>query len=112
MAVSDEAQRNHDAKFPDHDSTLKVTDPELIEIFDNWAFDEVIRDAPLEPRSRLMVQLAAIISCHAVHVAADLAVGNDRQALILTITKSLTITKETSHAAQACRLPAVPAGIR
>jgi len=66
MAISEEAQRNHDAMFPDHRSTLKVTDPELVELFDNWAFDEVMRDAPLDPRTRLMVQLAAIIACQAL----------------------------------------------
>jgi len=66
MAISDAAQRNHDAMFPDHRSTLKLTDPELVEIFDNWAFDEVMRDAPLDPRIRLMVQLAAIVACQAV----------------------------------------------
>jgi 4-carboxymuconolactone decarboxylase len=66
MAISQAAQRNHDAMFPDHRSTLKVTDPELVELFDNWAFDEVMRDAPLDPRTRLMVQLAAIIACQAV----------------------------------------------
>jgi hypothetical protein len=38
MAISESAQRNHDALFPGHVSTLKVTDPELVEIFDNWAF--------------------------------------------------------------------------
>jgi 4-carboxymuconolactone decarboxylase len=48
MAISEKAQRNHDALFPNHQSTLKVTDPELVEIFDNWAFDEVIGDAPLD----------------------------------------------------------------
>ncbi len=35
MTISKEAQRNHDALFPDHGSTLKVTDPELVEVFDN-----------------------------------------------------------------------------
>ena len=66
MAISKEAQRNHDALFPGHASTLKVTDPELIEIFDNWAFDEVLRDEVLDPRTRLMVQLAALIASQAV----------------------------------------------
>jgi hypothetical protein len=33
MAISERAQRNHDALFPDHRSTLKETDPELIEVF-------------------------------------------------------------------------------
>lgn len=66
MAISDAAQRNHDALFPNHTSTLKVTDPELIENFDNWAFDDVIEDAPLDVRLRLMVQLASLIACHSV----------------------------------------------
>jgi 4-carboxymuconolactone decarboxylase len=66
MAITQTAQRNHDALFPNHGSTLKVTDPELIEIFDNWAFDELIEDAPLEVRIRLMVQLASLIACQSV----------------------------------------------
>lgn len=66
MAITTDAQRNHDQLFPSHQSTLKVTDPELVEIFDNWAFDEVIRDAPLDVRLRLMVQLAALIASHSV----------------------------------------------
>src|SRR5271165_616393 len=66
MAISQAAQRNHDALIPDYQSTLKVTDPELIEIFDNWAFDEVIEDAPLDVRLRLMIQLASLIACQSV----------------------------------------------
>ena len=66
MALSHAAQRNHDALFPHHPSTLKVTDPELIEIFDNWAFDEIIEDAPLDVRLRLMIQLASLIACQSV----------------------------------------------
>lgn len=55
MAISEEAQRIHDALFPNHKSTLKVTDPELIEIFDNWAFGEVPKDGSLDTRTRLTV---------------------------------------------------------
>ena len=36
MAISDTARRNHDELFPDHVSTLAVTDLELIEYFDNF----------------------------------------------------------------------------
>ena len=43
MAISKRAQQNHDELFPGHVSTLKVSDPELIEYFDNFAFDEVLR---------------------------------------------------------------------
>ena len=67
MAISEVAQRNHDQLFPDHVSALKVTDPGLIEIFDNWAFDEVIEATDMDVRLRLMVQLAALIACQAVN---------------------------------------------
>ncbi len=66
MAVSERAQRNHDALFPNHVSTLKATDPELVELFDNWAFGEVLEDDALDARIRLRVQLAATIACQAV----------------------------------------------
>ena len=67
MPIREEAQRNHDALFPNHASTLKATDPELIELFDNWAFDEVLKDGVLDTRTRLMEQLAATIGCQAVN---------------------------------------------
>jgi 4-carboxymuconolactone decarboxylase len=66
MALSDAARRNHDALFPDHRSSLTTTDPEFIEAFDNWAFGDVIEDAPLDVRLRLMLQLASLIACHSV----------------------------------------------
>lgn len=66
MAISEQARKNHDELFPGHVSTLAVTDPEFIEIFDNFAFDEVLRHGNLDTRTRLMVQLAAIIGCQAV----------------------------------------------
>ena len=66
MAISDAARKNHDELFPRHVSTLAVTDPELIEYFDNFAFDEVLQHGGLDTRTRLMVQLAGIIACQAV----------------------------------------------
>lgn len=66
MAPNEQAQKNHDELFPGHVSTLKVTDPELIEYFDNFAFDEVLRYGTLDTRTRLMVQLAALIACQAL----------------------------------------------
>ncbi|WP_375489879.1 carboxymuconolactone decarboxylase family protein [uncultured Jatrophihabitans sp.] len=67
MAISDAARRNHDQLFGDRVSTLARTDPELIEYFDNFAFDEVYTDAArldeaLDPRTRVLVQLAAILA--------------------------------------------------
>lgn len=66
MNIREDAQRNHDALFPNHQSTLKVTDPELVEVFDNWAFGELLADTALDARTRLMTQLAGIIACQAV----------------------------------------------
>lgn len=62
MIISEKAQQNHDKLFPNHISTLKVTDPELIEVFDNFAFDEVLEYGNLDDRTRLMVILASLIA--------------------------------------------------
>jgi 4-carboxymuconolactone decarboxylase len=80
MAVSERARTNHDELFPGHVSTLKVTDPELIEYFDNFAFDEVLRYGSLGTKTRLMVQLASMIASQAlreyrVTLGAALTVG-------------------------------------
>ena len=80
MAPNERARKIHDRLFPGHVSTLAVTDPELIECFDNFAFDEVLRESTLDERTRLMVQLAAIIACQAlrefrVMLGAALTVG-------------------------------------
>jgi 4-carboxymuconolactone decarboxylase len=66
MAIREDAQRNHDALFPNHQSTLKRTDPELIELFDNWAFGDVLQDDTLDVRTRLLIQLAALIASSAL----------------------------------------------
>jgi 4-carboxymuconolactone decarboxylase len=67
MAPNARAQKNHDELFPGHVSTLAVTDPELIEVFDNFAFDEVLSHGSLDARTRLMVQLASMIASQALH---------------------------------------------
>jgi 4-carboxymuconolactone decarboxylase len=67
MAPNARAQANHDELFPGHVSTLAQTDPELIEYFDNFAFDEVLAQSELDPRTRLVVQLAALIAAQAVN---------------------------------------------
>ncbi|HEX9089314.1 MAG TPA: carboxymuconolactone decarboxylase family protein [Arthrobacter sp.] len=66
MTLTDEARQNHDKLFPGHVSTLAVTDPELIESFDNFAFDEVLRHGSLDTGTRLMVQLASMIASQAL----------------------------------------------
>jgi 4-carboxymuconolactone decarboxylase len=66
MSISETALKNHEELFPNRKSTLAVTDPELIEVFDNFAFDEVLGYGDLEPRTRLMVILASMIASQAL----------------------------------------------
>jgi 4-carboxymuconolactone decarboxylase len=80
MAPNERARKNHEDLFPGHISTLAVSDPELIEIFDNFAFDEVLQHSRLDTGTRVMVQLATLIASQAlseyrVMVGAALAVG-------------------------------------
>jgi len=67
MSISAVAQKNHDELFPNYKSVLKCTDPEFIELFDNFAFDEVIRQGPMDVKTRMRVILASLIACQAVN---------------------------------------------
>ena len=80
MPITEAAHRNHEELFPNHKSQLKITDPELIEIFDNFAFDEVIALSKLDTKTRVMLMLAAVIGSQALNeykimVGAALNVG-------------------------------------
>jgi 4-carboxymuconolactone decarboxylase len=66
VKITKAARRNHEELFPNHRSTLKVTDPELIQIFDNFAFDEVLAQTRLDTKTRVMMILASLIACQAV----------------------------------------------
>ena len=57
---------NHEELFPNRKSKLVETDPELIEVFDNFDFDEVLGYGNLDPKTRLMVILASMIACQAL----------------------------------------------
>jgi len=78
--ITENAVRNHDELFPNHESKLQKTDPEFIELFDNWAFDEVIRQSQLDAKTRVMMILASTIASQSlgeyrVMVGAALNVG-------------------------------------
>jgi 4-carboxymuconolactone decarboxylase len=72
--------KHHEKLFPNLESKLQKTDPEFIELFDNWAFDEVIRQSKLNTKTRVMLILASTIASQAlgeykVMVGAALHVG-------------------------------------
>src|SRR5439155_17675013 len=66
LRISETAGTNHEEWFPNHKSTLKISDPELIEVFDNFAFDEVMTYGELNMKTRVIVTLASIIGSHAL----------------------------------------------
>ena len=59
--LTEAAIRNHEELFPNHTSTLQKTDPELIDVFDNFAFDEVIGNRGLDARTRVMMIVASTV---------------------------------------------------
>jgi 4-carboxymuconolactone decarboxylase len=80
LRLTKNAIKNHEELFPKHESKLQKTDPEFIELFDNWAFDEVIRQSKLDTKTRVMLILASTIATQAlgeytVMVGAALHVG-------------------------------------
>ncbi len=66
MNISKTALKNHEELFPNRKSKLAETDPELIEVFDNFAFDEVLQYGNLDNKTRLMVILSSMIACQAL----------------------------------------------
>jgi 4-carboxymuconolactone decarboxylase len=66
MSISENAQKNHEELWPDYQSKAGATDPELIEVFDNFAFDEVISHDNMEPKIRVMMILASTIGSQAL----------------------------------------------
>lgn len=78
--LSDNAIKNHEELWPNYKSEVKQTDPELIEVFDNFAFDEVINYGNIDTRTRVMVILASTIASQSLteykmYVNAALNVG-------------------------------------
>lgn len=66
MAPNQSARKNHEVLFAHHTATLALTDPELLNIFERFAFDEIRQHSDLDLRLRLMTQLAALIACQAL----------------------------------------------
>ena len=64
--ITKSAVKNHEELFPNLESKLQKTDPEFIELFDNWAFDEVIRQSKLDTKTRVRLILASTIASQAL----------------------------------------------
>ncbi|WP_321426270.1 carboxymuconolactone decarboxylase family protein [uncultured Bacteroides sp.] len=60
--LTNAAIKNHEELWPGYQSKAKQTDPELIEIFDNFAFDEVIKYGNLDTKTRVMMIMGSTIA--------------------------------------------------
>lgn len=66
MAITEFSKNYHEKMFPGYHSAFLETDPEFIERFDNFAFDEVVRQDDLDERTRFMAILATLLGCQGV----------------------------------------------
>lgn len=68
MAISKFAEEYHKKMFPGYKSKYKEADPEFIERFDNFAFDEVVNQPgqQLDDKTRFIAILATLIGCQGI----------------------------------------------
>ena len=66
MAISENAKKYHEKMFPGYVSHFLTADPEFIERFDNFAFDEVVNQDDLPDKTRFHAILAALIGCQGI----------------------------------------------
>lgn len=64
--LTDKARSYHEQMFPGYVSDFLRTDPEFIERFDNFAFDQVLADVDLPDRTRHLIWLATCLGCQGV----------------------------------------------
>jgi 4-carboxymuconolactone decarboxylase len=64
--ITPTAIRNHEELWPGYKSKFKDSDPELIEIFDNFAFNDVISHDAMDIKTRVIMIIAATIGCQAL----------------------------------------------
>lgn len=66
MAISKKAIEYHERMFPGYEFQLIKTDPEFIELFDNFAFDEVVNNDDLDDHTRMIAILATLLGCQGI----------------------------------------------
>ena len=64
--MTDNAKNYHEKMFPGYVSDFLRTDPEFIEAFDNFAFDEVVNQDDLDDKTRFISILAVLLGCQGI----------------------------------------------
>ncbi|WP_270640333.1 carboxymuconolactone decarboxylase family protein [Longibaculum muris] len=75
MSISQKAQEYHEKMFPNYKSQLLKTDPEFIELFDNFAFDEVVNYDDLDDHTRFIAILATLLGCQGIDEFKAMLIG-------------------------------------
>jgi 4-carboxymuconolactone decarboxylase len=78
--IAETAQKNHDELWPNYISKPQKTDPDLIKVFDDFAFDEVINHDAMDTKTRVLLIMASTIgsqalSLYKMYVNAALNIG-------------------------------------
>ena len=66
MPITENAKQYHEKMFPEYISKFLETDPEFIERFGNFTFDEVVNSDDLDGHTRFMVILASLLGCQGI----------------------------------------------
>ena len=66
MTITENAKSCYEKMFPSGRSALPETDPEFMELFANFAFDETANDAPLDDRAAMLSHLAYSLGCQGI----------------------------------------------
>lgn len=66
MTISESAKKYREKMFYGVESELGKTDPEFIERFDNFAFDEVVNQDDMDEKDRFMCILATLLGCQGI----------------------------------------------
>lgn len=94
MGITEVAKKYHERMFPSYESKLLATDPEFIERFDNFAFDEVVNQDDLDDRTRMMAILSVLIGCQGIDEFKAMLQAAQLTALAITIPEKVSITNK------------------
>lgn len=63
MSITERAKNYYSKMLPCHTPQFSGTDPEFVERFSNFAFDEVVNQEGVDDRTRFMAILAVLLGC-------------------------------------------------
>lgn len=66
MAVTDFAKEYYKKMFKGEESELCKSDPEFMEFFKNFAFDEVVNNDDMDDKTRMIAIMAALLGCQGI----------------------------------------------